>query len=366
MTSGHYVGSSAGGRQRPQRTLLQGARYTCSACLRRALIALQVVLSTLHGAGGKQLSGQRFDVVIIDEASQALEAQCHIPLYFSSAPKLILAGDHLQLPPTVKADAKPPKVAQPIDNRFRIPTSLETTLFDRLLQIHGPNIKRMLTVQYRMHEDIMDFPSAHFYNSELTAAPAVAKRRLTDLPHVSDTEDTALTVLFLDTQGGDFPEAPQSETAVASAAEASSHSNPLEAAVAVAHVRRLLDAGVREDEIAVITPYNGQLSLLNEALRAAHPGIEMGSVDGFQGREKEAVVLSLVRSNEKRETGFLKEGRRINVAITRARRHLCVVGDSDTVKRAQGFAGGWVRWVEKTERDGVEVRYPDVSEVLEG
>ena len=319
------------------------------------MLTAQVVLATLHGAGGHQLRGERFDVVVIDEGAQALEAQCWIPLLLcAGVAKLVLAGDHLQLPPTVRSTAPPPAVAQPADARLRIPTALADTLFARLLRLHGPAVKRLLTTQYRMHEAIMRFPSAHLYGGQLVADASVARHLLRDLAGVADTDDTAAPVVFLDTQGGDFPEA-------AAAADAgSSQENALEAALAVRHVRALLAAGVRADDIAVITPYNGQLALLVAALREDHPALELGSVDGFQGREKEAVVLSLVRSNDAREAGFLRDGRRLNVAMTRARRHLCVVGDSETVKHAGGFLQGWVKWVE----EGGEVRYPDVGEVL--
>ncbi|KAI5818348.1 P-loop containing nucleoside triphosphate hydrolase protein [Pyronema omphalodes] len=322
----------------------------------------KVVLSTLHGAGGHQLRGEKFDVVIIDEGSQALEAQCWIPLLMSSGvSKLILAGDHLQLPPTVKSTAKPLNLSQPKEKRFHIPISLEDTLFSRLLDLHGPGIKRLLNVQYRMHENIMHFPSKYLYDSELVADPSVAKRLLSDLPHVEENEDTVLPVLFIDTQGGDFPEAVSDDESSTKKPSSSSQSNPLEAALTINYVRSLIAAGVQDAEIAVITPYNGQLGLLTSALRPDYPGLELGSVDGFQGREKEAIVLSLVRSNDKREAGFLREGRRLNVAMTRARRHLCVIGDSETVKHAGGYLAGWLKWVE----EGGEVRYPDVSDVLQ-
>lgn len=319
-------------------------------------------MSTLHGAGGYQLRGERFDVVIIDEGSQALEAQCWIPLLLcAGVEKLILAGDHLQLPPTVKSSAKPPKIDQAGEKRFRIPTSLEDTLFSRLLNLHGPDIKRLLNVQYRMHEDIMQFPSKYFYDSQLVAHESVAKRLLKHLPGVDENEDTSVPVVFIDTQGGDFPEAASDDgESTSKHPSSSSQSNPNEALLAINHVRGLIAAGVKDTDIAVITPYNGQLAILSSALRPDFPGLELGSVDGFQGREKEAIVFSLVRSNDRREAGFLKEGRRLNVAMTRARRHLCVVGDGETVKHAGGFLSEWVKWVE----EGGEVRYPDVGDVL--
>lgn len=129
----------------------------------------------------------------------------------------------------------------------------------------------------------------------------------------------------------------------------------------------LVTAGVRECDIGVLTPYNAQVSLLAKFLRdpGRYPGVEVNSVDSFQGREKEAVVLSLVRSNGKRETGFLKDVRRVNVAVTRARRHLCVVGDAETVGSERGFLRRWMEWLGDEGNGGV-VRYPDVGDVLGG
>ncbi|KAK2733082.1 hypothetical protein FQN55_003783, partial [Onygenales sp. PD_40] len=302
----------------------------------------KVVLATLHGAGGHQLKNQKFDVVIIDEASQALEAQCWVPLL--SASKAILAGDHLQLPPTIKSsnikpDSKPLQDEEPAvgegTNKTTKKVTLEMTLFDRLLSLHGPTIKRMLTTQYRMHEKIMNFPSQELYGSKLIAADAVKLRLLKGLPYdVEETDDTQEPLVFYDTQGGDFPERaeePAGPKQVPIYAE--SKSNDMEAAVVARHVDKLVAAGVKPEDIAVVTPYNAQLALLSQSLKDKYPGIELGSVDGFQGREKEAVVVSLVRSNPEGEVGFLGEKRRLNVAMTRPKRHLCVCGDSETIRR---------------------------------
>ena len=365
----------------------------------------KVVLSTLHGAGSFHLKDEKFDVVIVDEASQALEAQCWIPIIMAGGvDKLVLAGDHLQLPPTIKSsdskgvnsskDTAPKKtkkskdavgdgVADDLakaslngdkavkgktatdsaDSKKDATTNLETTLFDRLLTLHGPSIKRMLTTQYRMHECIMAFPSHALYEDKLLAAESVKARLLNDLPYpVQDTEDTREPVVFWDTQGGDFPEKAEDEGESAGAGTAKgkgksllaeSKVNENEAGLVALHVRRLVEAGVKAEDIAIVTPYNGQLALLSGLLKERFAGIELGSVDGFQGREKEAVVVSLVRSNAEREVGFLAEKRRLNgeccftvlevvggdltdggaVAMTRPKRHLCVIGDSETVSR---------------------------------
>lgn len=296
-----------------------------SKCVDNLVRESNVVLATLHGAGGHQLRNQRFDVVVIDEASQALEAQCWIPLL--SARKVVLAGDHLQLPPTVKSSVHKAKDARtsgkPKENghadtqaeaKAMQGISLETTLFDRLLGLHGPGIKRMLTTQYRMHETIMRFPSDELYESKLIAGEAVKSRLLEDLPYdVHTTDDTKEPLVFWDTQGGDFPEKTEdSEIGKKEALLGESKSNDMEALVVARQVKNLVQAGIHPEDIAVITPYNGQLALLSQILRDKYLGIELGSVDGFQGREKEAVVVSLVRSNPEHEVGFLAERRRLN------------------------------------------------------
>lgn len=327
-----------------------------SKCVDNLVRGSSVVLSTLHGAGGHQLKNSRFDVVIIDEASQALEAQCWIPLL--SASKVVLAGDHLQLPPTVKSsiqkDAQPNKAEadslNPSDKEIVKKISLETTMFDRLLSLHGPGIKKMLTTQYRMHEKIMRFPSDELYESKLMAGDSVKARLLKDLPYdIAETDDTKEPLVFWDTQGGDFPEKTEdAEIGKKEALLGESKSNGMEALVVARHVDNLVSAGMQPEDIAVITPYNGQLAELSAMLREKYPGLELGSVDGFQGREKEAVVVSLVRSNSEHEVGFLGERRRLNglhpstnvipgirtdklVAMTRPRRHLCICGDSETI-----------------------------------
>ncbi|GAB1732521.1 hypothetical protein NU195Hw_g6156t1 [Hortaea werneckii] len=376
----------------------------------------KVVLSTLHGAGSFHLKNEEFDVVIVDEASQALEAQCWIPIVMVGAVgKLVLAGDHLQLPPTIKsgngkglkegkgakdkktagkrgksteevtdgveklsvADDESPTPSTPKDNNpSSSSSSLETTLFDRLLTLHGPAIKRMLTTQYRMHERIMAFPSSALYSSRLQAAESVRTRLLKDLPYpVHDTDDTREPLVFWDTQGGDFPEKAEDDepatsdtgggggTGSGSAKKktssllSESKINPHEAALVAYHVRNLIQSGVKPEDIAVITPYNGQLALLSGLLKEKFGGIELGSVDGFQGREKEAVVVSLVRSNPEGEVGFLGERRRLNVAMTRPKRHLCVIGDAEVVSKGSTFLKHWMEFLE----ENADLRYPDLA-----
>lgn len=287
-------------------------------CVNGLVRSSKVVLATLHGSGGYQLRQAHFDVVIIDEASQALEAQCWVPLLF--AKKAILAGDHLQLPPTVKSlntknssEAKS-RSATTAAKKKETDNTLETTLFDRLLTLHGSSIKRMLTVQYRMHEKINAFPSDELYESKLVPDDAVKAHLLNQLDGVEDTEDTSEALIFYDTQGGEFPERVDDDEIDKKPRRnmAESRSNDLEAMLVASHVKKLIDAGVKATDIAVITPYNAQLVILSQALKEVYLGIELGSVDGFQGREKEAVIVSLVRSNDAKEVGFLGEKRRLN------------------------------------------------------
>ncbi|CAK5278321.1 unnamed protein product [Mycena citricolor] len=332
----------------------------------------QIVLATCHSAGGRQLRNHEFDVVIIDEATQALEAVCWVPIL--KGKKLILAGDPMQLPPTVlsktktktktkpakkavvktdeedssdsenSGDEKPAKKGQ----ELQPPRTLETTLFDRLERMYGGKVKRMLQVQYRMHADICAFPSNTLYASKLTSSPAVASRLLKDLPGVDGDEELAAPVVLFDTAGCEYFERSEGDS------DEGSRCNENEATVVKNWVDKLTSCGLLPSQIAVISPYQAQVTLLSSILRPVYGlDIEIGTVDGMQGREKEAVIISLVRSNDKREVGFLKEKRRLNVAMTRAKRHLCVVGDSGTVSHGGRYLKRWMSWLE----ENADVRY---------
>jgi ATP-dependent RNA/DNA helicase IGHMBP2 len=183
-------------------------------------------------------------------------------------------------------------------------------------------MSRMLTVQYRMHERIQSYSSATFYNNALTPADSVRGHLLAMLPLVTTSADTTAPLVFIDTAGCGHEESAGGE-------DGSKH-NEGEVQVVVRHVTSLLEAGVLATAIALVTPYNAQVQALRNAL-GDHEGLEIGTIDGVQGREKEAVIISLVRSNEQGQVGFLSELRRLNVALTRARRHLCVIGDSATL-----------------------------------
>ncbi len=288
------------------RELLAIARRTEQLAVERILNAANIVCGTLTGIDSDMIGQRRFDLLVIDEACQSTEPACWVPIL--RADRVVLAGDPCQLPPTVlsheAADA-----------------GLAVSLMERVMATLGPSVSRLLTVQYRMHAEIMTFSSNEFYGGELVADASVIGHRLCDLPGVRAEELTETPVKFIDTAGASYEEEPEEDT--------SSRRNPQEAQLAVKYVNQLLAAGVAPADIAVITPYSGQSRLLRDKLRGT--GVEVDSVDGFQGREKEAVVMSLVRSNVEGEIGFLSDVRRTNVALTRARRKLIVIGDSATL-----------------------------------
>lgn len=268
-----------------------------------------VVLTTLTGASSRKLDNTSFDLVIIDEAAQALEIACWIALLKGS--RCILAGDHLQLPPTIQSAEAEKK-------------GLGRTLFERLADIYGNEVVSMLTVQYRMHERIMDWSSKELYNSKVKAHPSVAAHMLLDLEDVKKTSSTEPTLLLIDIAGCDMEEKKDEEESTL---------NEGEADVAIAHANRLVQSGVQACDIGIITPYAAQVFLLKKLKNNEDKlkDLEISTVDGFQGREKEAIIISMVRSNSKREVGFLSDHRRMNVAVTRARRQCCLVCDTETV-----------------------------------
>jgi ATP-dependent RNA/DNA helicase IGHMBP2 len=288
------------------RDLLADARRLESQAVARVLGGATVLCATTTGLDAALLGDRSFDLVVIDEACQSTEPGCWVPL--PRGGRLVLAGDHCQLPPTVLA-------------REAAAQGFGVSLMERLVALYGDDITRLLTVQYRMHRTIMDFSSREFYGGALEADASVAARRLADLPGVRAEALTEGPAEFIDTAGAGYEE--QREP------DGESRLNPQEADVVCRRVRALLEAGLKPADVAVIAPYAAQVRLLRE--RLAVPGLEIDSVDGFQGREKEAVVISLVRSNSEGEIGFLADVRRMNVALTRARRKLIVVGDSATL-----------------------------------
>ncbi|HVR75451.1 MAG TPA: IGHMBP2 family helicase [Planctomycetota bacterium] len=307
------------------RRLRAEARGLEDRAVRDVISSADVILATNAGAGDSVLDGFEFDRVVIDEAAQALEVSCWIPLLRGRG--AVLAGDHLQLPPTIRSEEA-------------MRGGLGITLFDRLAAERSDSVLRMLRVQYRMHERIMEWPSKELYGGKLEAHPSVAGHLLSHISGVEECPETSAPLFFIDTAGCGHDEARE--------AEGDSKSNEGEVEIVLKHVETLLGAGLEPGRIAVITPYNAQVDRLRAVLRPLAPALEVGSVDGFQGREKEAVVISLVRSNERGEVGFLADDRRMNVAVTRARRHLAVIGDSATVSRRPFLA----RLLEHLEKRG--------------
>lgn len=310
----------------------------------------KVVLATLHGAGSYDLkrSGANFDSIIIDEVSQSLEPQCWIPLLHNDKFKrLVIAGDNMQLPPTIMSGTA---------------TLLETTLFDRLVnKLEGDKFKKLLNVQYRMNDSIMKFPSMQLYEDKLIGDESVKEIKLTDLPGVSRNDETNVQCVWYDTQGGDFPE--QKLESI----KGDSKYNEMELQIVRGHVKKLIESGVPPQDIGIIAPYAAQVQLLKKQL-GPDSLIEVSTVDGFQGREKEVIILTLVRSNDERDVGFLSEERRLNVAITRPKRQLCVIGDLQLMNDSgHKFLQSWSKYVEDGFEDGKSVRpyeivYPNIDD----
>jgi hypothetical protein len=299
--------------RREAKDMLAEARKLEALAVERVLDEARVVCATLTGLDSQVLGQRRFDIAVIDEACQSTEPACWVPLL--RANKVILAGDHCQLPPTVLSNEAAER-------------GLAVSLMERLVGLFGPGIARLLTVQHRMHTAIMGFSNAEFYGGELVAHESVAEHRLCDLTGVRAEPLTETPVQFIDTAGASYDEELEEDTG--------SRRNVQEADLAARKIRQLLDAGVAPSQIGVITPYRAQVRRLRELL-ADVPGLEIDSVDGFQGREKEVIVVSLVRSNPEGDIGFLTDVRRTNVALTRARRKLVVIGDSATLSNHEFY-----------------------------
>lgn len=199
---------------------------------------------------------------------------------------------------------------------------------ERLVSYGGADVYRRLTVQYRMNERLMRFSSERFYDGELVADASVRSRRVTDLAGVKGALTDAPTLEFWDTAGAGWDEEKEPD--------GESRRNPREATWVVNQVRELLEAGLEPAQIGVVAPYAAQARLLRGRLQT--PGLEVDTVDGFQGREKEALLITFVRSNADGEIGFLADTRRTNVALTRARSLLRAIGDSATLGGNEFYA----------------------------
>lgn len=285
---------------------LRGQIRSLERSVIRSVIDSADVICTTTTIDDELLGDREFDLVVIDEACQAT-----LPGVWQAilrADRLILAGDHCQLPPTVLSEEA-------------ASLGMRESLMQHLVEREGHEVFRRLIVQYRMHEAIMNFSSKTFYDSELIADRSVAQHRLCDLPRVLPTPLTENPIEFIDTAGAEFDEEIESD--------GESKFNAKEADLILRLVDDLIDSGVPPEQIGVIAPYAAQVRLLRA--RIAHSSLEVDTVDGFQGREKEAILLTMVRSNDRGEIGFLADTRRTNVAMTRARRKLLVVGDSATL-----------------------------------
>ena len=272
----------------------------------------RVIASTLVSSNHRLLNGRRFPTLFIDEAAQALEAACWIAI--RKADRVILAGDHCQLPPTIKCI----EAAR---------GGLDHTLMEKVVQ-QKPSAVSLLKVQYRMHEAIMRFPSEWFYNGELEAAPEVRNRGILDF-------DTPMN--WIDTSEMDFHEEFVGESfGRINKQEANLLLQELEAYISRIGKARILDESI---DFGLISPYKAQVQYLRSKIRGSsflrpfRSLITVNTVDGFQGQERDVVFISLVRANEDGQIGFLNDLRRMNVAITRARMKLVILGDATTLTK---------------------------------
>jgi len=306
----------------------------------QVLTSAQAITCTLVGAAHPLLDKRKFRTCVIDEAAQALEPACWIPI--AKCSRVVLAGDPFQLPPTVKSL----EAAR---------AGLSTTLIERCIE-RLPDRVSLLTVQYRMHQAIMDFSNQYFYGGALVAHESVATR-------LFGNAETSSVVTFVDTAGCGFDERIQESSG--SLHRALSRYNPEEALLVREHLLQLLhqlsgeqlhaphNEGNSPQEtafpsIGILSPYREQVTCLeqifqedptfthllktrNQKLCNQEPTLTINTIDGFQGQERDVIYISLVRSNSKHEIGFLQDYRRMNVAMTRARMALIVVGDSATI-----------------------------------
>ncbi len=288
----------------------------------KGIVASADVVLVTHGGLAKTLSKKPFDLLIMDEASQATEPLSWIPI--TQAKKVVFAGDSLQLPPTIYSEEAKKQ-------------GLGLTLFERLQGLVPREVQTLLRVQYRMHETIMGFPSQQLYEGKLVADESVRDHTIEELPGITPSTLTSKPLMFIDTAGAGYDETWNELL--------ESRENEGEARLALSLYQELRGSGVPAKSMALLTPYVAQARLLRQ-LAGMEEGIEIGSIDGYQGREKEAIILSLVRSNDKGEVGFLGDTRRMNVGMTRARRLLIVLGDSTTLARHPFYA----RFLEYAER----------------
>ncbi|MEM1318652.1 MAG: IGHMBP2 family helicase [Bacteroidota bacterium] len=311
--------------RREAKELEDWARHLEDMLIGEILSRASIIACTLVNANHSLLERFNFQTLIIDEAAQALEPACWIPI--SKVEKVVLAGDPFQLPPTIKS------------NEARR-QGLGITLLEKAVE-QFPSVS-FLAVQYRMNRQIMGFSSTRFYKDQLIAAEMVAEWRL---PIANNTP-----ILFIDTAGAGFDEKVNPET--------NSRYNAGEFFILREHFLKLAQAfeetATALPSIAIISPYRAQCMHIEEELAEDHslhtyiPHLDIKTIDGFQGQERDLVYISLVRSNGKGEIGFLSDYRRMNVAMTRARKQLVVIGDSATI----GNDPFYEAFLEYVEREG--------------
>ena len=255
-----------------------------------------IIFTTNSSAAWDVIKNIQFDVVIIDEASQTTIPSILIPI--AKAPKFILAGDHKQLPPTI------------INYQAQ---KLQKTLFESYINKY-PQKSQILDTQYRMNDTLMQFPNSQFYDNKLKTDKTIENITLNDI--IDDDEDV---ISFIDTSS-------MQDNAEKQLDSSSSYINMLEADICSGITSDYISKGLDVEDIGIITPYNDQVELISQKTP-----VEVNSVDGFQGRQKELIIISTVRSNNRNEIGFLNDLRRLNVAITRARRKLIIIGNKNTL-----------------------------------
>ena len=296
----------------------------------------RVIASTLVGAANRLLDGQKFGTLFIDEAAQALEAACWIPMRRVS--RVVLAGDHCQLPPTVKSIAA-------------LKAGLGKTLMERIVEMH-PEAVTLLKIQYRMNDDIMRFSSNYFYGGQVESAPEVRFRSILDMDIPMtwiDTSAFADSVSNGSVSDGSAVGAFKEEFV----GESFGRINKAEAELTLLALQnyfekigkqRLLDERI---DVGIISPYRAQVQYLRRLLmkreyfKPFRRLISVNTVDGFQGQERDIIVISLVRSNDEGQIGFLRDLRRMNVAITRARMKLIILGNAPTMTRHPFYRQLW-------------------------
>lgn len=311
----------------------------------------RVIASTLVGSAHHLLEGMKFGTLFIDEAAQALEAACWIPM--KRASRVILAGDHCQLPPTVKSIAA-------------LRAGLRKTLMERIAE-NKPEVVTLLKIQYRMNDEIMRFSSDWFYGGKVESAPQIKYRSVLDYDHPITWIDTSNEENQITIEGEDAPEDSASASSAASAANQNSDLNFKEQFVGESFGRinkaeaeltlltlaeyftkigkqRVLSERI---DVGIISPYRAQVQYLKklikkyEFFKPYRRLISVNTVDGFQGQERDVILISLVRSNDEGQIGFLKDLRRMNVAMTRARMKLIILGNKDTMTKHPFYKKLW-------------------------